>query len=128
MTSAIIAPKLDDVLARLPASQRRAIDRRADELIAEEMSLREMRKALELTQSEVAAALDKGQHEISRIEQRGDMLLSTLTRLVEAMGGELELVCRFKNRAPVRLVTPGHTGNNTRDRTSPRRRPKRAIR
>lgn len=128
MTTATTAPKLEDVLAQLPATQRRAIDRRADELIAEEMSLREMRKALELTQSEVAAALDKGQHEISRIEQRGDMLLSTLTRLVEAMGGELELVCRFKNRAPVRLVTPGHNGKNARDRTSPRRRPKRAVR
>ena len=128
MTTATTTPKLEDVLAQLPATQRRAIDRRADELITEEMSLREMRKALELTQSEVAAALDKGQHEISRIEQRGDMLLSTLTRLVEAMGGELELVCRFKNRASVRLVTPGHTGKNSSGRTGPRRRPKRAVR
>jgi DNA-binding transcriptional ArsR family regulator len=128
MTAPTATQKLEDVLAQLPATQRRAIDRRAAELIAEEMSLREMRKALELTQSEVAAALDKGQHEISRIEQRGDMLLSTLTRLVEAMGGELELVCRFKNRAPVRLVAPGHTGKISHDRTSSRRRPKRAAR
>lgn len=128
MTSAIIVPKLDDVLAQLPASQRRAVDRRADELIAEEMSLRELRRDLQLTQSAVATALDKGQHEISRIEQRGDMLLSTLTRLVEAMGGELELVCRFKNRTPVRLVTPGRTGKYSSGRTGPRRRPKRAVR
>lgn len=128
MTTPTTAPKLEDVLAQLPAAQRRTVDRRAHELIAEEMSLRELRRALELTQSAVATALDKGQHEISRIEQRGDMLLSTLTRLVEAMGGELELVCRFKNRAPVRLVKPGHAGKSSRDRTSPRRRPKRAVR
>lgn len=128
MAAPTTAPKLEDVLAQLPAAQRRAIDRRADALIAEEMSLRELRKALELTQSEVAAALDKGQHEISRIEQRGDMLLSTLTHLVEAMGGELELVCRFKNRAPVRLVAPAHSANHSRDRASRRRRPKRAAR
>jgi len=128
MTAPTTAPKLEDLLAQLPATQRRAIEHRADELIAEEMSLRELRQALELTQSAVAAALDKGQHEISRIEQRGDMLLSTLTRLVEAMGGELELVCRFKNRAPVRLVTPAHSANHSADRASRRRRPKRAVR
>jgi len=128
MTTSTTAPKLEDVLAQLPATQRRAVDRRADELMAEEMSLRELRRALQLTQSAVAAALDKGQHEISRIEQRGDMLLSTLTGLVEAMGGELELVCRFKNRAPVRLVKPGHAGKNSRGQTSARRRHKRAVR
>jgi len=128
MTSTTASPKLDDVLAQLPATQRRGIELRAAELISEEMSLRELRKALELTQAEVAKALDKGQHEISRIEQRGDMLLSTLTRLVHAMGGELDLVCRFKNRAPVRLVTPAHSADHSRDRASRRRRPKRAVR
>ena len=128
MTARVTSPKLADVLAQLPATQRRAIDRRAEELVAEEMSLRDLRKTLELTQVDVAQALDKGQHEISRIEQRGDMLLSTLTRLVEAMGGELELVCRFKNRAPVRLVPPAHSANHSRDRADRPRRPKRAAR
>jgi plasmid maintenance system antidote protein VapI len=121
------APKLDDVLAQLPATQRRAIERRAEELISEEMSLRELRKALELTQTDVAEALDKGQHEISRIEQRGDILLSTLTRLVHAMGGELELVCRFKNRAPVRLVTPPNLATKSRSGANLRRRSKRST-
>jgi DNA-binding XRE family transcriptional regulator len=127
MATTTTAPKLDDVLAQLPSTQRRAIDRRSEELVAEEMSLRELRKTLELTQVDVAKALDKGQHEISRIEQRGDMLLSTLTDLVEAMGGELELVCRFKNRAPVRLVTPVHGGKPPRDGTSRQRRSKRST-
>jgi len=127
MTTPATAPKLDEVLAQLPATQRRAIDRRAEELVAEEMSLRELRKALELTQSAVAVALDKGQHEISRIERRGDLLLSTLTRLVEAMGGELELVCRFRNRAPVRLVTPPNPVKKSRNGEVPRRRSKRST-
>ena len=80
MANTAAAPKLDDVLAQVPRTRRRAIERRATELIAEEMSLRELRKALALTQCDVARQLDKGQHEISRIEHRGDMLLSTLTR------------------------------------------------
>ena len=124
MNSPAAIAKLDDVIAQLPAKGRRAVERRATELIAEEMSLRELRRALELTQAGVANALDKGQHEISRIEQRGDMLLSTLARLVQAMGGELELVCRFRNRAPVRLVTPRHPARNGRNGASSRRRPK----
>ena len=128
MNSPAAIAKLDDVIARLPAKQRRAVERRATDLIAEEMSLRELRRALELTQTDVANALDKGQHEISRIEQRGDMLLSTLARLVQAMGGELELVCRFSNRAPVRLVTPRHPPRNGRNGASSRRRPKGVVR
>jgi hypothetical protein len=128
MTSTAAAPKLDDVLAQLPRTRRRGIERRGAELIAEEMSLRELRKALALTQCDVARQLDKGQHEISRIEQRGDMMLSTLTRLVQAMGGELELVCRFTDRAPVRLVAPRHTATKIRNGATSRRRPKRAAR
>jgi DNA-binding transcriptional ArsR family regulator len=128
MTNTTAPPKLDDVLALLPTPQRKGIERRAAELISEEMSLRELRKALELTQTDIAEALDKRQHEISRIEQRGDMLLSTLTRLVHAMGGELELVCRFKDRAPVRLVTPPHLGRKSGNGANSRRRSKRSTR
>lgn len=94
---------ISELVAGLPAAQRRMVNRRATELIAEELSLRDLRKALGLTQVKVARELGKGQHEISRIEQRGDMLLSTLSSFVAAMGGELELVCRFKKRPPVRL-------------------------
>ena len=103
MKSTNIGRTLDETIAALPLAQRRAIDKRAAELIEEEASLRELRKALGLTQVQVARELNKGQHEISRIEQRGDMLLSTLSSFVAAMGGELELICRFKKRAPVRL-------------------------
>ena len=98
-------PTLEQVIGRLPLAQRRAVTRRKTQLIAEETSLRELRRALGLTQVQVARGLNKGQHEISRMEQRGDMLLSTLDGFVRAMGGELELVCRFRDRDPVRLKT-----------------------
>lgn len=94
---------LKQVMAGLPKKRRRAIEARTAALVAEELSLRDLRKALELTQTEVAAGLGKGQDEVSRIEQRGDLLLSTLQRYVESLGGELELVATFKNRAPVRI-------------------------
>jgi ParB-like chromosome segregation protein Spo0J len=98
-------PTLEQVVGSLPLAQRRAVARRRAQLIEEEASLRELRRALGLTQVQVARGLNKGQHEISRMEQRGDMLLSTLDGFVRAMGGELELVCRFRDREPVRLKT-----------------------
>jgi uncharacterized protein YehS (DUF1456 family) len=94
---------LKKVLAGLPQARRGAVKKRANELIAEELSLRDLRKALELTQTDVATTLGKRQDEISRIEQRGDLLLSTLHDYVRSIGGELELVCTFKDRNPVRI-------------------------
>jgi DNA-binding XRE family transcriptional regulator len=94
---------LEEMLKILPAAQRAAVDRRAEELFAEELSLRDLRKALKLTQNDMAKRLKKGQDMVSRIEQRDDLLLSTLQGYVKSLGGELELVCRFKNRAAVRV-------------------------
>jgi hypothetical protein len=94
---------LNEVINGLPRRRRRAIERRAGDLIAEELSLRDLRKALQLTQTDVAATLGKGQDEVSRIEQRQDLLLSTLHGYVRSLGGELELVCTFKDRNPVRI-------------------------
>lgn len=105
MTNSAVGRTVNEVIARLPAGQRRAVKKRAASLIADELSLRDLRKALGLTQVTLGRRLGKGQHEISRVEQRGDMLLSTLTGFVEAMGGELELICRFRKRPPVRLRT-----------------------
>jgi transcriptional regulator with XRE-family HTH domain len=62
-------------------------ERRASELA----TLKDLRQAVERTQEELAMRLGVGQDTISRIERRSDMLLSTLRRYVEAMGGTLNL-------------------------------------
>lgn len=67
------------------------------------MSLRDLRHAHHLTQKKVATALGMGQENVSRLEQRSDLLLSTLRGYVEALGGNLELVARFPDRPPVVL-------------------------
>ena len=68
---------------------------------AELATLKDLRHAVEQTQEELATALGVGQDTISRLEQRSDMLLSTLKRYVEAMGGKLDLVAAFPNRPQV---------------------------
>jgi DNA-binding XRE family transcriptional regulator len=65
---------LTEDLAKLSAARREKIGRRAAELIAEEMSLRESRRALGRTQTKVAKALGIGQEAVSRLESRTDML------------------------------------------------------
>ena len=95
---------LDDMMAGLDPERRRKIEERAAELIAEEMTLRELRKARKLTQASVARELGISQDAISRLEQRSDLLLSTLRRTVEAIGGSLSLVARFPDRPPVELA------------------------
>lgn len=92
-----MAKKLDNLLAELPAKRRAKIEQRAQELT----TLKELRQAVLQTQEDLAATLGVGQDTISRIEQRSDMLLSTLRRYVESMGGKLELIAQFPNRAPV---------------------------
>ena len=74
------------------------------------MSLRELRKALALTQTAMAAKLDIRLASVARIEQRSDLLLSTLRDYVEAMGGELEIVARLPDRRPVRPRAIGDLG------------------
>ena len=89
-----MARTLNQVLATLPVRRRAKIERRASELA----TLKDLRQAVERTQEELATSLGVGQDTISRIERRSDMLLSTLRRYVEAMGGKLELVAEFPDR------------------------------
>ena len=94
---------LKDVMNTLPAERRARIEVRAEELIAEEMTLQDLRKAQDLTQERMAELLGVGQDNISRLESRADMLLSTLRSYVTAMGGSLDLIVRFPDRPAVSL-------------------------
>ena len=89
---------------RLPKARRARVEARAAELIAEEMSLRDLRKARRRTQVRVARELGIKQENVSRIEKRSDLLISTLRGYVEAMGGTLRLVAEFPDRPPVALT------------------------
>jgi transcriptional regulator with XRE-family HTH domain len=91
--------RLDDYIAKLPEGDRRAIERRTAELIAEGATLRQLREARSLSQEAVAARLHIGQAAVSKLERRTDMYLSTLRGYIEAMGGQLEIIARFPDRA-----------------------------
>jgi predicted DNA-binding protein (UPF0251 family) len=94
---------VNDKIRQLRPAQRKKVEARAAELMAEEMTLRELRKARKLTQVRMARALGVKQDSVSRLEQRSDFLLSTLRKAVGAMGGTLSLVIKFPDRSPVVL-------------------------
>jgi transcriptional regulator with XRE-family HTH domain len=96
-----------DFVASLPPQEQAVIKKRSAELINEVETLQQMRKARALTQKKLAKKLGIAQVAVSRMESRSDLLLSTLRSYVEAMGGTLDLVVRFPDRAPVKLATIG---------------------
>lgn len=75
-----------------------------DEIRARQATLRRLREARALTQSTVAELLDMDQSEVSRLERRSDMLLSTLKRFVEATGGELHVIVTYPDGGPVEFL------------------------
>ncbi len=95
---------LDERMDKLPKARRKKVEVRAAALIAEEMSLQDLRKARMQTQVRVAKELGIKQENVSRIEKRTDLLISTLRGYVEAMGGKLHLVAEFPDRPPIALT------------------------
>jgi len=93
----------EELMAQLSPERHKRVETRAAEFIAEEKSLRDLRHARHLTQMLMAKKLGIKQHSISRLEQRSDMLLSTLRDYIGKMGGELVLTACFPDRAPVKI-------------------------
>ncbi len=100
---------VNDKIKNLNPVQRKKVETRVGELIAKEMTLREIRRARKLTQARIAKTLGISQDSVSRIEKRSNLLLSTLRKTIEAMGGSLSLVAKFPDREPV--VLSGITGD-----------------
>src|ERR1700704_198125 len=94
---------LDQIIKRMSPARRKKVAARAAQLIAEEMTLQELRRARRLTQVRMAKELGIGQDGVSKLEKRTDLMISTLRKTVEAMGGSLFLVAEFPDRAPVVL-------------------------
>lgn len=94
---------LDELRGSLSPESRARVQSRTRELLREEMTLQALRKQLEITQEDVAGRMSIRQANVSKVEKRSDMLISTLRSYLEAMGGTLELVVHMPGRPPVTL-------------------------
>jgi predicted transcriptional regulator len=97
---------ISELRSSMTAKERAAAARDADvlraELAATENTLQALRKAYRFSQVKIAQEMGLEQSAVSRLESQDDMLLSTLRRYIEALGGELELIARF-GKTTVRL-------------------------
>src|SRR3954471_14431836 len=94
---------LAKMMEEFSPEDRGEIEKHAKQLIDEHRSLVQIRKALRLTQSDVAEVLKTSQAHVAQIERRGDAMVSTIARVVKAMGGELDLVVRIPRHGRVVL-------------------------
>ena len=67
--------------------------------------------ARELTQATIAELLEMDQSEVSRLEHRSNMLVSTLRSFIRATGGELQLIVTFPDAEPVELLVGSRTAD-----------------
>jgi len=86
-----------ELLEAMPAERQRGIERRFQKSLAA-MPLDQLRKAQQMTQLQLAGILGVNQGEVSKIEHRSDICISTLADYIEAMGGRLEIRAVFKDR------------------------------
>ena len=86
-----------ELLDTMPVARRKAVEKRVRETIAA-MPLDELRRARQMTQVSLAQSLGVNQGEISKIEHRTELYLSTLSEYVEALGGTLEIRAIFPDR------------------------------
>lgn len=97
-----MAKKWETLKKRMSREAQARVDAQVREDLAS-MPLAEVRKAIGLTQAQLAETLDMGQGGVSKIENAADMYLSTLRRFVEALGGQLVITATFPGGREFRI-------------------------
>lgn len=88
---------LAELMEALPAGRRKRVEKLAAEL-RQQHTLAELRNAHAMTQDTLGKKLKIGQVGVSKLEKRGDVLLSTLDQYVAALGGKLRLIVEMDDR------------------------------
>ena len=98
-----MAKNYSELRDRMSAGARAASDAEHRRLIVE-MSLHQLRKARELTQTKIAEELHMGQGDVSKLERRTDMYVSTLAHYLQAVGADLEIRAVFPDGRAVKIT------------------------
>jgi len=105
-------------LLRAPTPERQERVATYERSIRTALRLRDLRTRFEITQAQLAKRMAVSQEFVSKLERGADPRLSSITRYVQAMGGEVKLVVTMPNQAPIDLAMLPTEGMET----SPRRR------
>ena len=89
-----MAKSFKDLVNQLPVERLENIENRAQGMLLE-MALQEIRQNRHLTQQQMASDLKLNQAALSKMENQSDIHVSTVRKIVTAMGGHLKLVAQF---------------------------------
>jgi DNA-binding Xre family transcriptional regulator len=98
-----VAKTFDELVKRTTTKRtRQRAAKRTEQLLAE-LVMSELREARGKSQTELAEVLGMKQPSLSKLEKQADMQVSTLRKIVAALGGKLEVLARFP-QGSVKLV------------------------
>ena len=100
----ILRQQLEERIEGDPEARFRREERRR--ALRDALALAELRESRGKTQTELAQALDVSQPNVSQVEHKEDLYVSTLRDYVEALGGRLEIRAVFPDET-VSLAMPG---------------------
>lgn len=89
-----MAKPFKELKEKMSPERREKVEDRARAILIS-MALQELRQTRQLTQQELAALLNVNQAALSKMENQTDMRISTLRKLLSAMGGNLKIVAEF---------------------------------
>ena len=98
-----MAKTFQELRVRMSSAAKAASDAGHRRLI-EEMSLHQLRKARELTQTKIAGELHMGQGDVSKLERRTEMYVSTLASYLQAVSADLEIHAVFPDGRVVKIA------------------------
>jgi len=82
------------LIDKMPVERQLRIKKKAQAL-KDQMALAELRKALELTQGQLAETMKINQAAVSKFEHQSDLYISTLRKILISMGAELKIIAQF---------------------------------
>ncbi len=90
-----MAKSFDDLVGRTASKRTQAKAASRTQELLQELLLSEIRQLAGESQQEVAEVLGIKQPSLSKLEKQGDIQISTLRKIIEALGGKLEVLARF---------------------------------
>ena len=90
-----MAKSFDDLVKRTTSKKTQAKAAGRVRQLLGQMLLSELRQLTKRSQQEVADALGIKQPSLSKLENQADMQISTLRKIIQALGGELEVLAKF---------------------------------
>lgn len=103
-----LSKRIQKIWDEFSDEEKSEIDARYHELRREYMTLQEIRNHRHVTQEDLAELLGIKQGNISRMEHRSDMRLSTLREYIEALGGHIEINAVFPDNEVISIINSPH--------------------